>query len=65
MTKLQKDANGLFPGEARHGIPDFLRRVIVIDPVLRQRAINRVEDPQASAQNWVPPWASTSPSRDA
>ena len=63
--ELQKDANGLFPGEAQHGIPDFLRRLTVtitdvndgpsLYDVIAER-LSPATDPQASPPTWVPPW---------
>jgi hypothetical protein len=77
--KLQKDANGLFPGEAETGLPNFLRRCVtepntvdffgktprVIIGYARTAPISPEASPQETPQNWVPPWSSTSPLPDA
>ena len=45
--ELTKDVNGLYPGEAERGFPDFLRRAIP------------EASPQETAPCWVPPSEAT------
>lgn len=55
--ELQRNLfTGFYPGEAETGIPDFLRTFV---------AASRANSPQATHQNWAPPWASTSASPNA
>lgn len=48
--ELQKDADGLYPGERETGFPDFLRRT----------RVSPASSLQASLPDWAPPWAAKS-----
>ena len=66
--ELQKNAKGLYPGEAERGIPDFLRRRVVITdvndgPSLYEVIAERVSPAtnlQATTQLAPLPWAAKS-----
>lgn len=64
--ELRKDANGLLPGEAQHGVPDFLRRAGGLvqdwkgDAATNPIVVSPATDPQETAPSWAPPWSTNS-----